>query len=66
MELRDVFIKYLPCTFKYSGVNKAADNVLSEEEGGYAPAVDESNVTTGERIRQMAAALAAGFSIKSN
>ena len=61
-----MFIKYLPLTFKYSDVNNARDNFIAEEEGDDAPAVPEYNFITGERIRHMAAALAAGFSIKSS
>ena len=63
IELLDMFIKYFPRTFKYSGVNGAGYNFLSEEYLDDAPTVPESNVITGEIIRQMAAALAAVFSI---
>ena len=66
MELRDVFIKYLPFTFKYSDVNSAGDKVLAEEEVDDAPALTESNVITGERVWQISAAIAARFSMKSN
>ena len=49
-ELRYVFIKYLSCTFKYSDVNGAGDNVLAEEEGDDAPSMPKYNVITAKRI----------------